>query len=132
MVTQLKAGAPHWCCLRHVPSVRTRPPLYPAVHLSTEARAAELKAGVERSRAPVSDSSGEPEPNTSHQTLSPVNFVGLPVRRLGEGVDLSAVLEALFEVGVFWQYWSHVAFFFLRRSAVDGYCSGIHLREATA
>ncbi|CAM9130308.1 unnamed protein product [Ectocarpus sp. 13 AM-2016] len=63
----------------------------------TEARAAELKAGVKRSRATVSDSSGETEPGTSHQRLSPVDFVGLPVQRPGAGVDLSGVLEALFE-----------------------------------
>ncbi|CAM9218699.1 unnamed protein product [Ectocarpus fasciculatus] len=66
----------------------------------TEARAAELKADVTRSRAAVSDSSGQTEPDTSHQNASPVDFVGLPVQRPGAGVDLSGVLEALFERGI--------------------------------
>ncbi|CAM9989789.1 unnamed protein product [Ectocarpus sp. 6 AP-2014] len=66
----------------------------------TEARAAELKADVKRSRTAVSDSPGETEPDTSHQKLSPVDFVGMPVQRPGGGVDLSGVLEALFERGI--------------------------------
>ncbi|CAM9260271.1 unnamed protein product [Ectocarpus sp. 12 AP-2014] len=66
----------------------------------TEARAAELKAGVKRSRAAVSDSSGETKPDTTHQKSSPVDFVGLPVQRPGAGVDLSGVLEALYERGI--------------------------------
>ncbi|CAM9642558.1 unnamed protein product [Ectocarpus sp. 12 AP-2014] len=73
---------------------------YSAGCKDTEARAAELKAGVMRSRAAASDSSGQTEPDASHQESSPVDFVGMPVQRPGAGVDLSGVLEVLFERGI--------------------------------
>ncbi|CAM9729610.1 unnamed protein product [Hapterophycus canaliculatus] len=58
----------------------------------TEARAAELEAGVARSRTAASSNPGH--------NMSAVDFVGLTARYPGGGVDLAAVLEALFERGI--------------------------------
>lgn len=61
----------------------------------TEARAVQLKGDAEGS-----------EKAASRQATPTVDFVGLPARAPGAGVDLPTVLEALFEVGLtrlFWQ-----------------------------
>lgn len=62
--------------------------IYPATR-RTDARAVQLKADVERS-----------ENSASHEASSAVDFVGLPARSSGAGVDLVTVLEALFEVSL--------------------------------
>eukprot|EP00752_Nemacystus_decipiens_P018251 g16377.t3 len=63
---------------------------YSAGSEETDARAVQLKAGVERSE---NAASCQASPST-------VDFVGLPARSPGAGVDLVTVLEALFERGV--------------------------------